>query len=176
MFGSVKLYVMRHGPAEDTAATGRDEDRALTASGRDRVRNVVKLLQREGEMPGRILASRLVRAHQTAEIVAAAAKAAGWRGTVETVAELAPGGKNVALCHALVRAHGSDAAGPMLVGHEPDLSSLIDDLLGSPMPLTMDKAMVDALELGDDGAATLRFILEPRAVAVVHDARMIDPP
>jgi phosphohistidine phosphatase SixA len=30
----MKLYVMRHGPAEDFSASGRDFDRALTASGR----------------------------------------------------------------------------------------------------------------------------------------------
>ena len=31
----MRLYVMRHGPAEDRAPTGRDFDRALTRAGRE---------------------------------------------------------------------------------------------------------------------------------------------
>ena len=66
----MKLYVMRHGPAEDDAPTGRDADRALTAAGRERVAAVAKALSEANESPFAILSSPLVRAMQTAEIVA----------------------------------------------------------------------------------------------------------
>ncbi len=167
----MRLYVMRHGPAEDSSATGRDEDRALTAKGRERVRSVARLLEREGELPQRILASRLVRAQQTAEIVAAIARASGWHGATETVPELAPGGASVDLVRALLDAA---ARGVMLVGHEPDLSSLVEHLLGDLLPMPMDKGMVVALHLhGHKPAkhAALRFIVEPRSATVVHDHR-----
>ena len=44
MMGGMKVYVMRHGPAEDDSPTGRDADRALTTSGRDRTRSVARAL------------------------------------------------------------------------------------------------------------------------------------
>jgi len=155
---------MRHGPAEDHSASGRDEDRALTPSGRDRVRDVVKVLSREGELPARLLTSRLVRALQTAEIVALATEGV----KMETVRELAPGGDGLALVTRLAH-EGATAA--MVVGHEPDLSSLVEELLGAQMPTSMDKAMVVALELVAGDAASLRFILEPRSLALAHDHR-----
>jgi len=159
---------MRHGPAEDQSATGRDEDRALTTPGRERVRGVVRLLLGEGEMPARVLASRLVRAQQTADLVVAAAKAGGWRGATETVPELAPGGRGVELVRALFVA---GAVAPMVVGHEPDLTALVERLLDAALPAPMDKAMVVALEVHADGPATLRFIIEPRNPALLHDGR-----
>jgi phosphohistidine phosphatase len=162
------LYVMRHGPAEDHSTTGRDEDRALTESGKDRVRDAVRLLVKEGEMPRRILASRLARAAQTAEIVAAAARATGWSGSIETVRELAPAGKTSDLIHRLEQ-DGADA--PMIVGHEPDLSSLVERLLGDPMSEPMDKAMIVALEIDTSHIAHLRFILDPRSLVLLHDNR-----
>jgi phosphohistidine phosphatase len=164
----MRLYVMRHGPAEDLSATGRDEDRELTPQGRDRVRDVVRLLVREGEMPGQVLTSPLVRASQTADLVIAAAKAGGWEGAAETAYALAPGGNGVELVWKLQHVA---AVGPMIVGHEPDLSSLVATLLGQPAPLPMDKAMVVALDIGHGPTATLRFIVDPRTLALVHDAR-----
>jgi phosphohistidine phosphatase len=164
----MQLYIMRHGPAEDAAATGRDADRALTSSGRDRVRSVAKLLGEQEELPLRILSSPLLRAEQTAEIVAATAKAKGWSSSVEKVPELSPEGKNVELIQKLLQAEATSA---MVVGHEPDLSGLVLHLLTTPAPLPMDKATVVALEVRGDGPASLRFIIEPRAVALVHDAR-----
>ena len=66
----MKLYVMRHGPAQDDSPSGRDADRALTPSGRERVAAVAKSMLAEGEAPFSILSSPLVRAVETAEVVA----------------------------------------------------------------------------------------------------------
>ena len=66
----MKLYVMRHGPAADDSPSGRDADRALTPAGRERVTLVAKALTEGGEEPFAILSSPLVRAVETAEIVA----------------------------------------------------------------------------------------------------------
>jgi phosphohistidine phosphatase len=164
----MKLYIMRHGPASDGSASGRDEDRPLTAMGEDRVRSVAHLLAHEGEMPTRIVSSSLLRAAQTADLVAAEARSAGWRGTVEVARELTPGGDQMGLVRRLA---GDRDEAPMVVGHEPDLSILAERLLGAPLPSRMDKAMVVALELGQADQATLRFILEPHYAAVMHDHR-----
>src|SRR6188472_2355125 len=117
MMGGMKVYVMRHGPAEDDSPTGRDADRALTTSGRDRTRSVARALVEGDEAPVQIISSPLVRALQTAEIVAAAASV----DPVEVRREIAPGGDSVALIAELVRAGKRRV---MLVGHEPDLSML----------------------------------------------------
>jgi phosphohistidine phosphatase len=154
---------MRHGPAEDHSKSGLDQDRALTASGRDRVRTVTQLLMREHEMPTRILSSPLVRAQETADIVAATAGL-----PVETRTELSPSGRATELIDQL---RETPSGSPILIGHEPDLSTLIELLLRAPMPLPMDKAMVVALELVDIPPATVRFIVDPWPTEIVHDAR-----
>ncbi len=158
---------MRHGPAEDKSASGQDEDRALTPSGRDRVRSAAHALVDEDEAPLLIASSPLVRALQTAEIVAAATKLSAKRGSVEIRRELAPGGDEVELVRSLLR---DDKKRCLIVGHEPDLSGLIMDLVGEPVPVPMDKAMVVGLSV-KPGGASLRFVLDPRALAFTIDLR-----
>ncbi len=155
--------MMRHGPAEDDSPTGRDADRALTISGRDRVRDVARALVEAGEAPLAILSSPLVRALQTAEIVAAVTKL---EGKVEITKEMAPGGDGIRLAADLLRAGRKRV---MVVGHEPDLSMLVMRLLGAPPSLGMQKAMVVGakLALSEDGqvSAAKRFVLDPKTLA-----------
>ena len=158
---------MRHGPAEDQAASGRDEDRALTPPGRERVRSVAKVLMLLEEAPVWVVSSPLVRALQTAEIVAAATKLADRDGTVETRREMAPGGDAEELVRGLLAAEKKRC---LVVGHEPDLSELIAALVGQPLLVPMDKAMVVGLSL-KPGSAALRFVLDPRALALSIDLR-----
>ena len=47
----MKIYIMRHGPAEDHARSGRDFDRKLTASGRARTELVAQELGQREEQP-----------------------------------------------------------------------------------------------------------------------------
>lgn len=176
----MKLYVMRHGPAEDVAPTGRDADRALTPSGRERVRDVAKLLSAEKEEPLVVLSSPLVRALQTAEIVANVTKLderakedAALSGTVEVRGEMAPGKDAGALVQELVL-RGKKRV--MIVGHEPDLSMLVANLVGHVLPEGMLKAMVVGLKLtpraeGVEGRAfeaRLLFVLQPKKLVVAR--------
>jgi phosphohistidine phosphatase len=155
----VKLYVMRHGPAEDQADSGVDGDRALTETGRERVRDVGKVLLDGGEGPLEVLTSSLVRAVQTAEIVANVTKLGERYGRVRVRSELAPGGAGAQLARQLA----SDGhRRVMLVGHEPDLSALVSTLLGAPLGRPFDKAMVVGLHIASGATrARLRFVLEP---------------
>ncbi len=153
----MKLYVMRHGPAEDFAPSGRDADRALTPSGRDRVREVAKLLVRSDEAPRIIVSSPLVRALQTAEIVAAEVGV----DRVETSRELAPGGDSFAFARSLVH---EDKKRSMIVGHEPDLSALVATFLGGSFDYDMLKAMVVGLHVSSADEPRLRFVLDPKGL------------
>lgn len=164
----MKLYVMRHGPAEDHAPSGIDSDRALTASGRERVRAVARKLAELEEEPLLIVTSPLVRAVQTAEIVAIVTKVGERSGTVEAHREIAPGGDGVALAHRLEAGGGKRV---MFVGHEPDLSAYVAGLVGS-FGRSFEKAMVVGLHLpGGAGRSRLRFVLEPKSLSLDPDAR-----
>lgn len=179
----MKLYVMRHGPAEDQSDSGHDGDRALTPSGRERVRAVAKLLIELDEAPAAIITSPLVRAVQTAEIIAVVTQLAQAKGIVEARREMSPSGATVKLVGALV-AEGRKRT--MLVGHEPDLSELVATLLGKDsLHRSFDKAMVVGLHVaslsapassraahpGSDLRAKLRFILDPKALRLNPDVR-----
>jgi phosphohistidine phosphatase len=195
----MKLFVMRHGSAEDAAPSGIDGDRALTATGRKRVRHVAKALVDLDEAPSHIVSSPLVRAVQTAEIVAlvTSTKLEDHGGSVEIRRELSPGGEGSALVRSLLASGGKRV---MVVGHEPDLSGLVESLLGT-FDRPLEKAMVVGLQLrhreakesgsssprarlaGADGPrarlsreidgsrARLRFVLDPRTLALDPDAR-----
>lgn len=180
---SVKLYVMRHGPAEDSSPTGRNGDRALTPEGRERTRAVARALLAEGEAPLTIIASPLVRALQTAEIVAAvtnlekrvreAKEPGGASGSVEVRREMAPGGDALGLIRELVQSGRKRA---MIVGHEPDLSMLVSRLVNRHPEQGMLKSMVVGVKVepaSKDAAggrpessmsAALRFILNPKSL------------
>jgi phosphohistidine phosphatase len=182
----VKLYVMRHGPAEDSSATGRDGDRALTPEGRERTRLVARALLAEEEAPFTIVSSPLVRALQTAEIVAAvtdlekrvreAKDAGGAPGTVEIRREMAPGGDALSLVFELVRSGRKRA---MVIGHEPDLSMLLSRLVGRHPAQGMLKSMVVGVKVetskeGDASRAEglhcdFRFILDPKTLRWQRD-------
>lgn len=159
---------MRHGPAEEQAESGIDADRGLTTTGRERVRAVAQALSQLGEEPLLVVASPLVRAVQTAEVVALVTNLGAREGVVQVRRQVAPGGDGVGLAHQLV-AEGCKRV--MFVGHEPDLSALVALLLGS-FDRSFDKAMVVGLHLPPAaGRARLRFVLEPKTLRLAPDLR-----
>jgi phosphohistidine phosphatase len=161
----MKFYLMRHGPAEDRADSGLDSDRALTSSGRDRVRGVAKRLLEIEEAPTHIITSPLARSVQTAEIVAIASKLAARGGTVEVRRELSPGAGAEAVL-LVRRASREGGKRVLLVGHEPDLTGVASTLLGG-FHRSFDKAMVVGLHLpAEGGEARVRFVLDPRTLAL----------
>ena len=161
---------MRHGPAVDDAPSGLDADRDLTVSGRERVRAVSRALGIDDELPVNIVASPLARTLQTAEMVAGYADAQGKLVHVTVRRELAPGGHLLSLVQEL---RGSRLRRVMLVGHEPDLTTLASTLMGRPLERGFSKGMVLGLSLPDEpealgsaiaGSAKLRFQLDPKTL------------
>src|SRR5690606_6979608 len=65
----MRLYLVRHGIAEDPSLQRPDSARALTAPGIERLRLQGRALRRAGFAVDVILSSPLVRAVQTAEIL-----------------------------------------------------------------------------------------------------------
>jgi phosphohistidine phosphatase len=160
----LKLYVMRHGAAEEHSESGVDGDRPLTNAGRERVRAVAKMLVDSTEEPMHIVTSPLVRAVQTAEIVALVTRLTEREGTLEVRRDLSPGGDTLRLVHRLAH-EGKKRV--LLAGHEPDCSGLVTALLGT-FERSFDKAMVVGLHVPDQGGgARLRFILDPKKLELV---------
>ncbi len=163
----MKLYIMRHGPAEDAAPSGLDGDRVLSPQGRERVRGVARALLDADEAPLCVYTSPLARALQTAEIVAAFTSLGDRGGFVETRRELAPGGGGLELLDEVRRGKKKRV---MLVGHEPDLSSLVLRLVGRGPDML--KGMVVGLSISDADATQEgyawtvkgRFILDPKTL------------
>jgi len=114
----MQVTVIRHGTAEDRAAT--DAERALTPRGRAEVAVAgERLVALGGEPPDAIVASPLLRARQTAEIVA---RCVGFAGAVQIddalVPDAEPGGVGDLVAGLGARRH------VVLVAHEPILSAV----------------------------------------------------
>jgi phosphohistidine phosphatase len=113
----VRVTLIRHAEAGDDAP--RDESRALTVRGRADARRLGRALARRGIRFSLIVTSPLVRAVQTAEIVAAAV---GYRGRMPASDLLEP----EAAASEVVAFLGklADERSVALVAHEPILSAV----------------------------------------------------
>jgi len=154
------LYLVRHGKA---AAGPRDAERPLTADGLEEMRRIARRLARLGLAFDATLTSPLVRARQTAEVLAEA----GIAGAVEECSALAPGGTLAQALDQAARRHAGGAERIALVGHEPTLSEWAAILIGAPtQTLELKKGGIVGLELPDrppfEGRATLFWLTSPK--------------
>ncbi len=122
----MRILVMRHGEAVDPHHAPSDDSRWLTGKGRTTVRGVAGALSELGLRYSRIYTSPLVRAVQTAEILASI----DWfDGPVQVVAGLDPGqGTTRDALAPLEHAREDDFV--VLVGHEPLVRVMTGHLLG----------------------------------------------
>lgn len=152
---TMKLYFLRHGIAEDVAPPMRDAERKLTEEGIREMEGVGRGMQALDLDFSQILTSPLARARETAEI---AARGIGREDRLRVCPELASGCRFGDLQRAVEDFPSGSRV--LLVGHEPDLSTLISDLIGGGL-VRMKKAslaMVDAYPI-EPGAGELRWLL-----------------
>jgi phosphohistidine phosphatase len=152
----MELYLLRHGIAADVGPEGSgDAGRPLTEEGIDKLKEAVRGLRRLGVRPDVLLTSPLVRARQTAEIVRRA-----FGLDVRPAEALAPGCDLARLADLLGEYRSAERV--MIVGHEPDFSSLIGDLTGGSR-VQLKKAGLARVDLEsvDTGAGTLIWLLPP---------------
>ena len=158
----MNLYLLRHADAEPAAGPGGDRERPLTAKGQTQSRRVGKALEALEVDFQAILTSPLLRARQTAQIVARTLRATARLRNCEA---LAPGVSAQKLFAELKRLGQPENA--LVVGHEPDMSRLISLLLAGepPVDVEMKKAALCCLELREPvGArcATLKRLVPPK--------------
>jgi phosphohistidine phosphatase len=156
------LYLIRHAEAVELGTPGaaRDFDRALTPRGHDQTRALADAFVRLRLEVEAVVASPLVRAHQTAaELVAI------WHpgGRVVTCDQLAPDRlKPSKLSDFLTTVPGKSIAA---VGHMPELGAYLEWLVGAAdgsMPLAKAAAACVSFK-GNPGKATgkLQWLVTP---------------
>lgn len=155
----VELYVLRHAHAGDAADWPEDDElRPLTGKGRRQAERLGQHLAAAGFVPDAVLASPLVRARQTAEIVA---DLVGVPVRLDArLGEMV----DVDVLERILDDAGSPGR-PLLVGHDPDLSELVSELVGAPISMRKGSlARVDMERPAAPGTGELRWLLPPDAL------------
>jgi phosphohistidine phosphatase len=157
----VKVYFLRHGIAADRDEwKGDDASRPLTAEGRERMEREAKALAKIGLDPGVIVTSPLVRARQTAEILADALKIRGKLVEDERVAQNFDRAK---LAGVLQDHAGVESV--LVVGHEPDFSALVGEVVGGAA-IVLKKGGIACVELASASAPAgeLLWLVPPKVL------------
>jgi phosphohistidine phosphatase len=167
-----QVIIIRHAIAEDRVqahALGmRDAERPLTEKGRRRMQRAVAGLRQMVPELGLVASSSLLRAVQTAEIVAS-----GYGDCPLVISEaLAPGAGPDQLLEFLATQGGE--APIACVGHEPDLSQWVSwALCGRQQSLLQfKKGAACCLHLPQPlraGEAELQWLLQPRQLRGLRD-------
>jgi phosphohistidine phosphatase len=118
----MKVFLIRHAEAVDleTGIVSSDAYRFLTPKGRKTSRNVFRKLKEELANPGIIFTSPLIRAVQTAEILANTVK---FENELEVVNELALAGSGREVLNLVKKNTAFDSV--VLVGHEPMMGMIV---------------------------------------------------
>lgn len=157
----MQIYLLRHGIAEDPRPGQADADRALTAEGVKRLREILKRARTASVAPTVVVTSPYLRARQTAELAADILDYAG---------KLAPSSKLTPMASPAdtwseVRTFRREPS-LLLVGHEPHMSSFTAFLLGTP-ELRIDfkkgaMVRIDLLDLGVQPRGVLKWMMAPK--------------
>ncbi len=123
-----ELTIMRHGIAVTQGSAGYADDskRPLTPEGKKKMREIAQGLVRLGFTVDWVVSSPLVRAVETAEIVE---EALAGNVQLEFCDALRPGGSTEELITFLAKR--PDRKRVLVVGHEPDLSTMAGRLIGA---------------------------------------------
>ena len=154
---------MRHGIAEmRSIASVPDEDRALTAEGREMMRRVSLGMARAGYMPEIILSSPVLRARETAEILCENFDPGV---SIDTLHHLAPGCDAETLFRQIIKYIRRNRS-LMLVGHQPLLGETAGRLVFGSWEQGLalkegDVCAIDAIDYAGQIRASLLALLPP---------------
>ncbi len=164
MAATIELYLVRHGVAAERGPKYPDDRlRPLTPAGVKKFTSSVPGLLALGVVIDFVLTSPLVRARDTATLLAAGLKP---KPALAEVEALAPGGRHQAVIEA-IKTHAKRHRRLALVGHEPDLGELAARLLGARGMVQFKKGAICAIDVDGatpGGPGTLRWLLTPRTL------------
>jgi phosphohistidine phosphatase len=158
-----EIYVVRHAIAADRGPEWPDDTkRPLTERGISRFKECVGGLKPLDATIDEIFTSPLVRAKQTADLLAAGIIG---RPSVKLLDALAPGHPPATVMSQLAKA--AKRRRIALVGHEPDLGELAAYLIGARRPLTFKKGgicRIDVAGLTSKPAGALVWFVTPKVL------------
>ena len=121
----MNLYLVRHADAEKTQPGKKDEDRRLSKEGKERIRGAAERWFYFIKKIDSICTSPFIRAVETAEIIA---KCLEYKGEIIKDKVLAAGSFTKDLIVLVNSLNGDEI---LLVGHQPDLSEHVSNLISS---------------------------------------------
>jgi phosphohistidine phosphatase SixA len=157
---SVELFLLRHAHAGDPARwQGDDALRPLSAKGRLQADTLARHLTALGLALDLVVSSPRVRARETAEPIA---RALGLDVVVDPRVAM---GLDMGSLEELLADRGNPAR-PLVVGHDPDVSDLVADLVGvTSLPMRKGALVrVDAPRPLRPASGILRWLLPPDAL------------
>lgn len=164
MAATLELYLVRHAIAAERGPKYPDDRlRPLTPAGARQFAKSIPGLVELDVLVDFVLSSPLVRARETATILAAGLKP---KPAIVEIEALAPGGRHQAVIEA-IKSHAKRRRRLALVGHEPDLGELAARLLGARGMVEFKKGGVCLIETDGatpGGPGTLRWMLTPKAL------------
>jgi phosphohistidine phosphatase len=163
------LLIVRHAIAfdRDRNRWRDDAERPLSPAGMRRARKAAAGLRKLIQRPDRVLTSPLLRARQTARILA---DVAGWPAA-EEMPELSPGEPALAVLELLAAAPDKLTA---VVGHQPELGHLLGACLlggGGTLPIEMKKNAVACVSFPGrprPGHAALTWLATPKMLRALR--------
>jgi phosphohistidine phosphatase len=158
-----ELYLVRHAIAAERGEEWPDDSkRPLTERGISRFKEGVEGLSALDAAVDEIFTSPLVRAKQTAELLAAGLEG---KPTVKVLDALAPGHTSATVMSQLAKA--AKRRRIALVGHEPDLGELAAYLIGAKRALPFKKGgvcRIDVESLTSKRAGALAWFVTPKVL------------
>lgn len=161
---AVTLHLVRHAHAGDPLRwDGPDSARPLSRKGRGQAERLGAFLATAGVRPERIVSSPKVRARETAELLG---RALGLEPVLDK--RLAEDCDLDQLGSVIEAARSADV---MVVGHDPYLSELLDELIGAHGQV-MRKGAIATIEIERPlvrGTGTLRWLVPPELLPADHE-------
>jgi phosphohistidine phosphatase len=157
---AAQIYLLRHAHAGDPMKwDGPDSTRPLSEKGRLQAERLGLLLAEVGFQPDLIMSSPLLRALETARLVATPLD------MPVVVNDRLAGRLDLRTLDSLIDDAG-DPARPLLVGHDPDFSELAAGLVGvGHLPVRKGTLVrIDARRPLDFGCGILRWFLPPEVL------------
>ena len=156
----MRIYLLRHGIAENGTPGRPDSERALTDEGREKLRRVLERARDADVRPSLILSSPYRRAIETTDV---AVEVLGYRGKVVTTRALVPEASPSDTWEEIRKRPEESAI--LLASHEPLMSSLAAFLLASPaLSVDMKKGALlrlDCDRIGTEPRGVLKWMLTP---------------
>ena len=149
------IYIIRHAQAIDKNAPIDDAHRPLTARGRKDSKRLGKALRKADVTFDAIVTSPLVRAVETATMLAVGAE---FEGALDVAAELGIGLDPQAVIKEVLIPR-SDLDRVAIVGHENQLSAIAAILLGHPVPEPAKPSVIRVRWDGPGQPAKLKWVL-----------------